>query len=112
MGKHHYRPPVMRVEEDEVVQPKANEPQDGEQEVTVATPAVSEPDPVITGTVTDCAKLNVRRAPSLKATVVCEISCNETVTIDEGKSNAEWYSVCTAAGATGFCMKKYITISQ
>lgn len=106
MGKRNYNTPEVHVEEPEVVLPKVEEPE------MVAAVEVEEVPPVVTGTVTDCTKLNVRRAPSLKATVVCEISRNETVTVDEGKSNAEWYSVCTESGATGFCMKKYITISQ
>ena len=82
------------------------------EETKAAQPAVTEPDPVIVGTVADCVKLNVRRAPSVKATVVCVIDRDAEVIIDEGKSNAEWYSVCTTAGVNGFCMKKYITISQ
>ena len=106
MGKHNYRAPAVHVEEPEVVLPKVEEPE------MVAAVEVEEAPPVVTGTLVDCIKLNVRRAPSMKATVVCEISRSETVTIDEGKSNAEWYSVCTESGVTGFCMKKYIAISQ
>lgn len=106
MGKRNYYTPEVHVEEPEVVLPKVEEPE------MVAVAEVEEVPPVVTGKVTDCSKLNVRRAPSVNATVVCEIARNAVVAIDESKSNAEWYSVCTAAGVTGFCMKKYITISQ
>lgn len=112
MGKNHYTAPTIQVEETDAVLPKVNEPQDDEQEVSAAAPAVSEPDPVVTGKVTDCGQLNVRRAPSMNATVMCTIDRDAEVTVDEGKSTAEWYRVCTAAGVNGFCMKKYITISQ
>lgn len=98
MGKNTYIAPEVHVEETEAVLPKVEEPE-------VVTP-------VVTGMVTDCAKLNVRRAPSMNATVVCAIDRDAEVTINEDKSNAEWYSVCTAAGVNGFCVKKYIEISQ
>lgn len=102
LDNNHYSIPAANVEEvedDVVIQSKVDDD----------VPAV---EPVVIGTVVDCAKLNVRRAPSMKATVVCTIPSDAEVTIDEGKSTAEWYSVCTAAGVNGFCMKKYIAISQ
>lgn len=80
--------------------------------VEEAAPAVEATKPATTGTVTDCVRLNVRRTASLKATIVCEIPRGATVTINERKSTDEWYSVRTAEGDRGFCMKKYITISQ
>lgn len=100
MGKKNYSKPAVQVEETEVVLPKVNEP------------AVEEPAPEINGVVIDCARLNVRRAPSTNATVVCEIAKNTKVVIDMDKSKNDWYSICTEAGVTGFCMKKYIEISQ
>lgn len=106
MGKHHYHQPEVHVEETEVVLPKVEEPAAAEPETAEETVTV------VTGKVVDCSKLNVRRAPSLNATVVCEIARGAAVVIDEAKSNAEWYSVCTEAGVNGFCMKKYIAISQ
>lgn len=98
MGKHKNHQPDVQVEETEVVLPKVEEPE--------------LPPAVVIGTVVDCASLNVRRTPSVKATVVCEIPRGTAVTINEGKSNDEWYSVSLADGTKGFCMKKYITISQ
>lgn len=101
MGKHNHQ---INAQVDEAVETV--------EQIAEEVEAVVEPAPVVTGTVTDCVKLNIRRAPSAKATVVCVIDRDAEVIIDEGKSNAEWYSVCTTAGVGGFCMKKYITISQ
>ena len=64
-------------------------------------------DPVI-GIVVDCSKLNVRRNPNQNSEVVCEIDAGSEVTICEEESTIEFYKVYTAAGAEGFCMKKYI----
>ena len=105
MGKHHNSRPAVQVEETEVILPKVTEPET----VTEPDPA---PAPIIKGVVTGCYKLNVRRAPSANATVICEIPRDAVVIINEKKSKGEWYSVCTEAGIEGFCMKKYISVSQ
>lgn len=60
------------------------------------------------GVVVDCTKLNVRRKPNPNSEVVCEISVGSEVTICEDESTNDFYKVCTAAGAEGFCMRKYI----
>lgn len=62
----------------------------------------------IVGIVTDCEKLNVRKEPRATANVVCEIPVNSEVTIFEDESTSDFYKVCTAAGAEGFCMRKFI----
>lgn len=61
------------------------------------------------GKVTNCVKLNVRVAPNPNATVACVLDANSELEIDYNKSTAEWYSVCTAAGIKGYCMRKFIT---
>lgn len=107
MSKKHYVKPTIQVEETEAVLPAVSEP-----EVTTA-PEVEESAPVVVnGVVADCAKLNVRRAPSTNAAVLCEINRGTKVVIDMDKSKPDWYSICTEAGVDGFCMKKYIEISQ
>lgn len=60
------------------------------------------------GMVTDCTKLNVRQEPSKDAEIVCEIPVDSEVTIYEDQSTEDFYKVCTAAGAEGFCMRKFI----
>lgn len=101
MSKKHYSKPTVQVEETEVILPKV-----------VEEPVVAPEPEVVEGCVVDCARLNVRSAPSTKARVLCEIARDDVVTIDMAKSKSEWYSVCTEAGVNGFCMKKYIQIPQ
>ena len=89
-------------------------------ETTTVVEDVSEPivndeqktvTPVI-GKVVGCGKLNVRKEPKITADVVCEVAINSELMIDLGSSTEEWYSVCTAAGSEGFCMKKFVEIQQ
>lgn len=62
------------------------------------------------GVITDCAKLNVRSEPSREADVVCIIDATTDLVIYEEESTEDFYKVCTASGAEGFCMKKFIKI--
>lgn len=64
----------------------------------------------VVGVVVDCLKLNVRENPTTDSEVVCEIPAASEVTIDEDNSTNDFYKICTAAGAEGFCMKKFIQI--
>lgn len=64
------------------------------------------------GVVVDCVRLNVRMEPNINSDVVCEVSRNSELLIDIDASTDEWFSVCTAAGSEGFCMKKFIEIQQ
>lgn len=76
-------------------------------------PQVTHSAPV--GTVRDCEKLNVRKAPNTNAGVVCVIAKGTKVEIDESKSTDEFYkvrSVSETEGFYGFCMKKYIAVEQ
>lgn len=63
---------------------------------------------VAKGVVANCAKLNVRVKPSVKTDVVCVLDAKTEVTIDVDKSNDEWLKVRTAAGADGYCMRKFV----
>ena len=74
-------------------------------EETVET--VTLPD-VVVGTVTNCSKLNVRVAPVADAEVVSVLDANTEVEINVADSTDEWFSVCTAAGVDGYCMKKFV----
>lgn len=76
---------------------------------TVETKEVPE---VVTGTVANCTKLNVRTKPSLTADVVTVINAGEKLTINVAKSNREWFYVSVDNGEygyTGYCMKKFVT---
>ena len=112
MSKKHHPKTPRPVSEDEVIQTE---------ELTVDVAPVNE-EPVVEevpveeavvtlrGVVTGCTKLNVRVAPVMGATVVCEIARNAKVNVYPDKSTDEWFSVCTEAGIEGFCMKQFISI--
>jgi uncharacterized protein YgiM (DUF1202 family) len=78
-------------------------------------PVVEAPKPekpkTVTGIVVDCAKLNVRKAPAVNADVVCVLDKGSQVEINMPKSKKEWFSVCTAAGIEGYCMRKYVEVN-
>lgn len=62
------------------------------------------------GVVTNCLKLNVRKAASIDADVLCEIRALSSVVINEKESTDEFYKVVTEMGVSGFCKKEYIAI--
>lgn len=70
----------------------------------------SSDNPLITGVVSKCTRLNVRSEPSLKAMVLAVINHSDEVGIDTDFSDSEWYKVQTANGTDGFCMKKFIKV--
>lgn len=65
----------------------------------------------VTGVVVDCARLNVRVAPNANANAICTIASGAEVTINVEESTNEWFSICTASGINGYCMKRYINAS-
>lgn len=66
----------------------------------------------ISGVVTDCQRLNVRKAPSADAEILTVIDAFSNVMVDMDTSSDEFYKVCTEIGVEGFCMKKYITLRR
>ena len=84
----------------------------------VETPETIEPvkaepvEEVKTGIVSGCAKLNVRRKPTIKAAVACVIDKGTKVVIDKKDSTKEWVKVTLDNGVEGFCMKKFIQINS
>ena len=67
---------------------------------------------MISGVVTDCVKLNVRKEPSPNAEVVAVIELLSEVAVDMDASSEGFYKICTAAGIEGYCMKKYIALPR
>lgn len=95
------------------------EPVEVKEEVKVEepTPVAEQSKPVIkpeqkplTGNVSGCAKLNVRKEPNKDAEVLAVINEGSEVIINKVKSTMDFYAVCTAAGIEGYCMKKFITL--
>lgn len=72
---------------------------------TVETVALPE---TVTGVVSGCAKLNVRAEPTITSDIVCVLDAMSEIEIDISKSNHEWFKICTAIGAEGYCMRKFI----
>lgn len=64
----------------------------------------------VLGTVVNCPRLRVREHPSINAVVAAEIDEGSEVVINEDKSTEEFYSVITATGLEGYCMKDYIQV--
>lgn len=89
-----------------------NEQVSADEQTTKAAEVVPEPEeaPTVIGTVVDCVRLRVRESASSNAEVICEISKDSDVLIDENESTDEFYKVCTESGAEGFCMKKFIAL--
>lgn len=80
-------------------------------EVVTTDPAAEVVEPtVVTGFVTECAKLNIRKKPSLGGDVVCVVPINTKLIIDEKSSKVDWYKITTDDGKYGYCMKKYVNI--
>ena len=62
----------------------------------------------VKGTVAHCAKLNVRKSPVVNSEIVCVLDGQSEIEIDVKKSTENWFYVCCATGAEGYCMKQYI----
>lgn len=99
IDKHQYTPPINTPPADDV------KTDDVEEDNTVAKAAE-----LIFGTVTDCARLNIRLEPRVSASILCVVNAGTELIIDPDKSTDDWYSVTTNVGADGFCMKKYVSV--
>lgn len=62
----------------------------------------------VEGVVANCAKLNVRANPRVDADVVCVLDAASEIEINVTKSTDDWFSVCTATGIEGYCMRKFV----
>ena len=62
------------------------------------------------GVVVYCRKLNVREAPNANANVVCVVDVSTNLVVYEDESTDDFYAVCTAGGAEGYCMKQFVKI--
>lgn len=64
----------------------------------------------VTGTVTDCVKLNVREYPNSTAMILGTIHADAELIVDNEESTEDFYKIYTSVGLEGYCMKKFITI--
>lgn len=79
-------------------------------EEDVAEVEITEEKSLTKGTVTGCARLNVRKEADKESDVLCVINKGEEVTITLEGTTEDFYKVCTSSGVEGFCMKKFIEI--
>ena len=66
----------------------------------------------VVGVVIGCEKLNIRKGPAINSDVLCTVPVNAVLVIDVNESTNEWYSVITESGCNGYCMKKYVKVSE
>lgn len=75
-------------------------------EETVETVTLPE---LVTGTVVNCAKLNVREHPDIASAALCVLNAASELEINVSESTSEWFKVITATGVEGYCMRKFIS---
>lgn len=63
---------------------------------------------VVTGKVFNCSLLNVRKRAKIDSDIVATLNRGTTVTINLDKSTSDFYSISTANGINGFCVKNFI----
>ena len=56
--------------------------------------------------IVNCARLNVRRGPSIDTRSVCVVESGSKLEIEY--FNDEWLKVITEDGISGYCMKKFV----
>ena len=77
---------------------------------------VTEQGSMVTGIVTNCTRLNVRKEADKEAEIVCVINKGVNVAVNLDESTEDFYKVCTPAGTgdlfgvEGYCMKQFIEI--
>lgn len=72
-----------------------------------------EKEETLVGFVFGCDELNVRKAPVKDPkNIACTVRKDSLLVIDSKESTNEWYSVITESGIKGYCMKKYVRVSQ
>ncbi len=67
-------------------------------------------DALLTGVVTDCFRLNIRKEPDKAADIVTVVDILTQLKIDEKQSTDNWYYVLDGNGNYGYCMKQYVSI--
>ena len=65
------------------------------------------------GTVTGCAKLNIRKEPNLDSDIVGVIDSGTELMVDHDHDFSDWYSVeCLSKNIRGYCKAEYVSINQ
>lgn len=64
----------------------------------------------LTGVVSGCEKLNLRKEANKGSDVISVLNKDTELTVNPAESTEDFYKVCGPNGVEGFCMKKFITI--
>lgn len=99
------------VVENETAVETTSEPDCESSEETVEKECNNDEPDIAIGIVTNCKMLNIRKAPSKDSDAVCKVDAGETLSVNLSDSTAAWYSVCTASGIEGFCMKEFVSVN-
>lgn len=66
---------------------------------------------MLTG-VANCLRLHIYSEPNVDSEIVCKVRYLTELSIDLDESTEDFYKVCTAVGAEGFCERDLVTITQ
>ena len=58
----------------------------------------------------NCLRLHIFSEPSVDSEIVCKVRYMTEVTIDLTNSTKDFYKICTAIGAEGFCQKDLLIL--
>lgn len=101
-SKNQETPIAPEAETKETVEPAAS--------ITEDNPEPETTDGIV-GVVTECARLRVRKEPSLEADILTVIPLGTEVRVDIFESTNDFYKICTGNGVEGYCMQKYINVN-
>lgn len=60
--------------------------------------------------VVNCLRLHIFSEPDTDSEIINKVRYLTEVEVDLGESTKDFYKICTAVGAEGFCIKEHITI--
>lgn len=61
--------------------------------------------------VANCLRLHIYAEPSEESEIICKVRYLTELSIDFKNSTEDFYKVCTAIGAEGFCEKDLVTVT-
>lgn len=62
--------------------------------------------------VVNCLRLHVFSEPNADSEIIGKFRYLTRVVVELDKSTEDFYKICTAIGAEGYCQKEHITITQ
>lgn len=61
--------------------------------------------------VANCLRLHIYSEPNVDSEIVCKVRYLTELSIDSDESTEDFYKVCTAVGAEGFCERDLVTVT-